>query len=52
MTLTAEYDRLFIDWQSPDAYRSMSAVASAVPGTAKAAGVDPLLVELVNIRVS
>ena len=52
MTLTAEYDRLFIDKQSPDAYRSMSAVASAVAGTAKAAGLDQLLVELVNIRIS
>src|SRR3954452_9233046 len=52
MTLTAEYDRLFIDKQSPDAYRSMSAVASAVSGTAKAAGLDQLLVELVNIRIS
>ena len=47
-----EYDRLFIDKQSPDAYRSMSAVASAVAGTAKAAGLDQLLVELVNIRIS
>jgi hypothetical protein len=40
MTLTAEYDRLFIDKQSPDAYRSMSAVASAVAHTAEAAGLD------------
>jgi AhpD family alkylhydroperoxidase len=52
MTLTAEYDRLFIDKQSPDAYRSMSAVASAVAHTAEAAGLDQLLVELVNIRIS
>src|SRR3954463_5201103 len=52
MTLTSEYDRLFIDKQSPDAYGSMSAVASAVAGTVKAAGLDQLLVELVNIRIS
>jgi AhpD family alkylhydroperoxidase len=52
MSLTAEYDRLFIDKQSPEAYRSMSAVASAVAATALAAGLDRLLVELVNIRVS
>jgi hypothetical protein len=38
MTLTAEYDRLFIDEQSPDVYRSMSAVAPAVAGTGEAAG--------------
>src|SRR3954462_12034995 len=52
MTLTSEYDRLFIDKQSPDAYGPMSAVGSAVAGTAKAAGLDQLLVELVNIRIS
>jgi AhpD family alkylhydroperoxidase len=52
MSLTAEYDRLFIDKQSPEAYRSMSAAASAVAATAEAAGLDQLLVELVNIRIS
>ena len=52
MSLTAEYDRLFIDKQSPDAYRSMSAVAAEVAATAQAAGLDRLLVELVNIRIS
>src|SRR3954471_10000624 len=52
MSLTAEYDKLFIDKQSPMAYRSMSAVATEVAATAQAAGLDPLLVELVNIRVS
>jgi AhpD family alkylhydroperoxidase len=52
MSLTAEYDRLFIDKQSPAAYRSMSAVAGQVTATAQAAGLDRLLVELVNIRVS
>jgi AhpD family alkylhydroperoxidase len=52
MSLTAEYDKLFIDKQSPDAYRSMSAVAAEVTATAQAAGLDRLLVELVNIRVS
>ncbi|MCU1604932.1 MAG: Alkyl hydroperoxide reductase AhpD, partial [Modestobacter sp.] len=36
MSLTAEYDRLFIDKQSPEAYRSMSAAASAVAATAEA----------------
>jgi AhpD family alkylhydroperoxidase len=52
MSLTAEYDRLFIDKQSPNAYRSMSAVAGEVAATAQEAGLNPLLVELVNIRVS
>jgi AhpD family alkylhydroperoxidase len=52
MSLTAEYDRLFIDKQSPTAYRSMSAVAGEVTATAQAAGLDRLLVELVNIRIS
>jgi hypothetical protein len=50
VSLTTEYHRLFIDKHSPEAYRSMSAVASAVAATAQAAGVDLLLVELVNIR--
>ena len=52
MTLTPEYDRLFIDKQSPEAYRSMSAVAGEVAATAQAAGLELMLVELVNIRVS
>ena len=52
MSLTAEYDRLFIDKQSPSAYHSMSAVAGEVAATAQAAGLDLMLVELVNIRVS
>ena len=52
MSLTAEYDRLFIDKQSPAVYRSMSAVAAEVSAAAQAAGLDQLLVELVNIRIS
>jgi AhpD family alkylhydroperoxidase len=52
VTLTTEYDRLFIDKQSPHAYRAMVAVAREVSATAEAAGLDPLLVELINIRVS
>jgi AhpD family alkylhydroperoxidase len=52
VSITAEYDRLFIDKQSPDAYRAMSAVAAEVTATAQAAGLDRLLVELVNIRIS
>jgi AhpD family alkylhydroperoxidase len=52
VSLTAEYDRLFIDKQSPEVYRSMSAVAAEASATAQAAGLDQLLVELVNIRIS
>ncbi len=52
MSLSPEYDRLFIDKQSPDVYRSMSAVAGEASATAEAAGLDRLLVELVNIRIS
>jgi AhpD family alkylhydroperoxidase len=52
VTLTAEYDRLFIDKQSPHAYRAMSAVATEVYAAAEAAGLDRLLIELINIRVS
>jgi AhpD family alkylhydroperoxidase len=52
MSVTAEYDRLFIDKQSPAPYHSMSAVATEVAAAAQAAGLDRLLVELVNIRIS
>jgi AhpD family alkylhydroperoxidase len=52
VTLSPEYDRLFIDKQTPDVYRSMSAVSGEVAAAAQAAGLDRLLVELVNIRVS
>jgi AhpD family alkylhydroperoxidase len=52
VSLATEYDRLFIDKQSPEVYRSMSAVAAEVSTAAQAAGLDQLLVELVNIRIS
>ncbi|MGW0337759.1 carboxymuconolactone decarboxylase family protein, partial [Streptomyces sp. NPDC003011] len=44
--------RVFVDKQSPEAYRALNATAEAVRGVAAAAGLDRLLVELVNIRVS
>lgn len=44
--------RVFVDKQSPDAYRALVATAEAVRGVAAAAGLDRALVELVNIRVS
>ncbi|WP_107061855.1 carboxymuconolactone decarboxylase family protein [Streptomyces cellulosae] len=44
--------RVFVDKQSPEAYRALTATAEAVRGVAAAAGLDRVLVELVNIRVS
>ncbi|MEV6805679.1 carboxymuconolactone decarboxylase family protein [Streptomyces sp. NPDC051132] len=44
--------RVFVDKQSPDAYRALTATAEAVRATAADAGLDRILVELVNIRVS
>jgi AhpD family alkylhydroperoxidase len=44
--------RVFVDKQSPEAYRALTATAEAVRGVAAAAGLDRPLVELVNIRVS
>jgi AhpD family alkylhydroperoxidase len=45
-------DRIYIDKQSPDAYRALAATAETVKGVAAAAGLDRILVELVNLRVS
>ncbi|WP_248844253.1 carboxymuconolactone decarboxylase family protein [Streptomyces hirsutus] len=50
-TETAER-RVFVDQQSPDAYRALSATAEAVRKVAADAGLDRVLVELINIRVS
>ncbi|MFF4470267.1 carboxymuconolactone decarboxylase family protein [Streptomyces sp. NPDC001599] len=44
--------RVFVDKQSPEAYAALRATAEAVRGVAEAAGLDRILVELVNIRVS
>jgi AhpD family alkylhydroperoxidase len=44
--------RVFIDKQSPKAYHSMRETAEAVRGVAADAGLDRVLVELVNLRVS
>lgn len=51
-TATATDRRVFVDKQSPDAYRALTATAEAVRGVAAAAGLDRILVELINIRVS
>ncbi|MFE7959554.1 carboxymuconolactone decarboxylase family protein [Streptomyces sp. NPDC057413] len=44
--------RVFVDKQSPDAYRALTATAEAVCAVAAEAGLDRVLVELVNLRVS
>ncbi|MES4903192.1 MULTISPECIES: carboxymuconolactone decarboxylase family protein [unclassified Streptomyces] len=44
--------RVFVDKQSPQAYSSMLQTAEAVRAAAADAGLDRLLVELVNLRVS
>ncbi|GHA90183.1 carboxymuconolactone decarboxylase family protein [Streptomyces termitum] len=44
--------RIYLDKQSPDAYRALVRTAEAVRTTASEAGLDRILVELVNLRVS
>ncbi len=45
-------DPLYLDKSNPDVYALMVDTAQAVNATALAAGLDPKLVELVNLRVS
>ncbi|MFI8263757.1 MULTISPECIES: carboxymuconolactone decarboxylase family protein [unclassified Streptomyces] len=45
-------DRIYVDKQSPAAYRALVKTADAVRTTATEAGLDRMLVELVNLRVS
>ncbi|MGP3737700.1 carboxymuconolactone decarboxylase family protein (plasmid) [Streptomyces sp. GDS52] len=44
--------RVFVDKQSPAAYRALASTAEAVRKVAADAGLDRVLVELINIRVS
>jgi AhpD family alkylhydroperoxidase len=44
--------RVYIDKQSPDAYQALRNVSETVQGVASAAGLDRVLVELINMRVS
>ncbi|WP_299538007.1 carboxymuconolactone decarboxylase family protein [uncultured Streptomyces sp.] len=44
--------RVYVDKRSPEAFRAMTATAEAVRGVAASAGLDRVLVELVNLRVS
>ncbi|MEU7699602.1 carboxymuconolactone decarboxylase family protein [Streptomyces sp. NPDC039028] len=47
-----ESRRVYLDKQSPAAYRALVRTADAVRTTAADAGLDRILVELVNLRVS
>ncbi|MFD8984270.1 carboxymuconolactone decarboxylase family protein [Streptomyces sp. NPDC059564] len=44
--------RIYLDKQSPAAYQALVKTADAVRATAAEAGLDRILVELVNLRVS
>ncbi len=44
--------RVYVDKQSPAAYKALRATADAVRDVAAGAGLDRVLVELINIRVS
>ncbi|MFJ3981094.1 carboxymuconolactone decarboxylase family protein [Streptomyces fungicidicus] len=44
--------RIFLDKQSPEAFRALVQVSEAVRATASDAGLDRITVELINIRVS
>ncbi|MFD8707997.1 carboxymuconolactone decarboxylase family protein [Kitasatospora sp. NPDC059648] len=52
VTVVAAERRVFIDKQSPKAYRALLAAAEAAREAAAEAGLDRRLVELVNLRVS
>ncbi|MER6216207.1 MULTISPECIES: carboxymuconolactone decarboxylase family protein [unclassified Streptomyces] len=45
-------DRIYLDKQSPAVYRALVKTADTVRATAAEAGLDRILVELVNLRVS
>ncbi|MFE0577327.1 carboxymuconolactone decarboxylase family protein [Streptomyces sp. NPDC058874] len=45
-------DRIYLDQQSPAAYQALVKAADAVRATAAEAGLDRILLELVNLRVS
>ncbi|MFB7611185.1 carboxymuconolactone decarboxylase family protein [Streptomyces gardneri] len=52
VTVVQDGRRLYLDKQTPTAYRALVATADAVRATAAEAGLDRVLVELVNLRVS
>ncbi|MGW2343641.1 carboxymuconolactone decarboxylase family protein [Streptomyces sp. NPDC001661] len=51
-TSTQDRRRVFIDKQSPDAYQAFRHASETVRATAAAAGLEPALLELINVRVS
>ncbi|WP_428957282.1 carboxymuconolactone decarboxylase family protein [Streptomyces sp. cg35] len=49
---TPNHRRVFVDKQSPKAYHALVQTSEAVRATAADAGLDRVLVELINLRVS
>ncbi|MBD0711557.1 MULTISPECIES: carboxymuconolactone decarboxylase family protein [unclassified Streptomyces] len=52
MTPAPDGHRIYLDKQNPAAYQALVRTADAVRATAAEAGLDRVLVELVNLRVS
>jgi AhpD family alkylhydroperoxidase len=52
MNVEADHRRVFVDKQSPDVFRALLQTAKAARAAATEAGLDPRLIELVNLRVS
>lgn len=52
VTATPGNRRVFVDKQSPKAYHALVQTSEAVRATAADAGLDRVLVELINLRVS
>ncbi|MEV4673618.1 carboxymuconolactone decarboxylase family protein [Actinomadura sp. NPDC049382] len=50
--MTATTHRLYLDKQHPSAYKALVALSTEVQRIATAAGLDPLLIELLKIRIS
>ncbi|MEU7634168.1 GNAT family N-acetyltransferase [Nocardia sp. NPDC049220] len=52
MKPSAAHDRVWIDKQTPTAFRALNSVASEVRAAAAALGLDRRIIELINLRVS
>ncbi|WP_406266680.1 N-acetyltransferase [Nocardia sp. NBC_00881] len=52
MKSSAPHDRVWIDKQTPTAFRALNSVASEVRAAGAAVGLDRRIIELINLRVS
>ncbi|MEU7764119.1 GNAT family N-acetyltransferase [Nocardia sp. NPDC049190] len=52
MKPSAAHDRVWIDKQTPTAFRALNSVASEVRAAGAAVGLDRRMIELINLRVS